>query len=383
MTELAYTSAIELAKKIRQREISSREAVDYFLARVEALDKPINSVVTIDATRARAEANAADAALVRGESYGPLHGVPMTVKDSLQTAEMRTTSGAPELANFIPQEDAWPVARLREAGAIIFGKTNLPIYAGDLQSYNEVFGTTNNPYDVSRTPGGSSGGAAAALACGFTPIEIGSDIGGSIRLPSHMSGVVGHKPSYGIVPAHGQIPGPPGTLTLADLAVAGPMARSVEDLELGLDLMAGPNRWEHPAWHLKLPAPRRRALKKYRIAAWLDDPHCRVEPDVRTLLENAARKLAGVGVHLDTDARPEFTLEKVADTFFALLQSALAGGVSRDTIERYAASTGNMPVDRTRRALAIRHREWLSFNERRLQMRKRWEEFFEKWEVGS
>src|SRR5271167_3790771 len=280
MSNLAYSSATDIARKIRRREISSREAVDYFLARVEALDKPINSVVTIDAERARREADAADAALARGEAAGPLHGVPMTIKDSFQTEGMRTTSGAPELATFIPTEDAWPVARLREAGAVIFGKTNLPIYAGDLQSYNEVFGTTNNPYDVSRTPGGSSGGSAAALACGFTPLELGSDIGGSIRLPSHMSGVAGHKPSYGIVPAHGQIPGPPGTLTLADLAVAGPMARSVEDLKLGLGIMAGPNRWEYPAWRLQLPPPRRRALKQYRLAAWLDDPACRVEPEV-------------------------------------------------------------------------------------------------------
>src|SRR5208283_5262759 len=198
VAELAYTSAIAIAKKIRKREISSREALDYFLARIEALDKPINSVVTIDRERARKEAHAADAALARGKIRGPLHGVPMTVKDSFQTAGMRTTSGAPELKDFVPTEDAWPVALLREAGAIIFGKTNLPIYAGDLQSYNEVFGTTNNPYDHSRTPGGSSGGSGAALACGFTPLELGSDIGGSIRLPSHMSGVVGHKPSYGI-----------------------------------------------------------------------------------------------------------------------------------------------------------------------------------------
>ena len=255
MSELAYATAIDLAKKIRQRELSSREALDYFLERVAQLDPRINSVVTIDAKRARAEADAADAALARGVQCGPLHGVPMTIKDSFQTAGMRTTSGAPELADFVPQEDAWPVARLRAAGAIIFGKTNLPIYAGDLQSYNKIFGTTNNPYDLSRTPGGSSGGSAAALACGFTPLELGSDIGGSIRLPSHMSGVVGHKPSYGIVPSHGQIPGPPGTLTLADLAVAGPMARSIEDLELGLDIMAGPNRWERPAWRLESPAP--------------------------------------------------------------------------------------------------------------------------------
>lgn len=381
MSELAYTTAIELAKKIRQRDISSREALDYLLERIAKLDKPINSVVTLDVERARAEADAADAALARGEVRGPLHGVPMTIKDSFQTAGMRTTSGAPELADFVPQEDAWPVARLRAAGAVVFGKTNLPIYAGDLQSYNEVFGTTNNPYDPSCTPGGSSGGSAAALACGFTPLELGSDIGGSIRLPSHMSGVVGHKPSYGIVPAHGQIPGPPGTLTQADLAVAGPMARSVEDLELGLEILAGPNRWDHPAWRLELPPPRRQALKEYRVAAWLDDPRCHVEPQVQTLLENAAQALAKAGVNVDAQARPDFTLDKVVDTFSALLQAALAGGVPRDRIETYAATTGNTPTDQTRRLLALRHREWLSHNERRLQMRKRWEEFFQKWDA--
>jgi amidase len=381
VAELAYISAIELAKKIRQKEVSSREALEYFLARVDALDKRINSVVTIDAERARVEADEADAALARGNIRGPLHGVPMTIKDSFQTAGMRTTSGAPELAEFIPPEDAWPVARLREAGAIIFGKTNLPIYAGDLQSYNKVFGTTNNPYDLSRTPGGSSGGSAAALACGFTPLELGSDIGGSIRLPSHMSGVVGHKPSYGVVPAHGQIPGPPGTLTMADLAVAGPMARSVEDLELGLNIMAGPNRWERPAWRLKLPTPRRRTLKRYRIAAWLDDSRCRVEPEVRNLLEKAAQALANAGARVDPEARPAFTLEKAADTFFALLQAALAGGIARDRIEEYAITHGDTPVARTRRLLAMRHREWLSYNERRLQLRKRWEEFFTQWDA--
>ena len=381
MAELAWTSAIDIAKKIRARKISSREALDYFLARIEKLDKPINSVVTIDAERARREADAADRELKRKKTRGPLHGVPMTVKDSFQTAKMRTTSGAPELSNFIPEEDAWPVARLREAGAIIFGKTNLPIYAGDLQSYNEVFGTTNNPYDVTRTPGGSSGGSAAALAAGFTPLELGSDIGGSIRLPSHMSGVVGHKPSYGVVPAHGQIPGPPGTLTMADLAVAGPMARTVEDVKLGLDIMAGPNRWELPAWKLKLPPPRRNKLKKYRIAAWLDDETCRVEPELRELLEKAAGALAHQGAQLDYEARPEFTLQKVAETFFALLQAALAGGNSREKIEHYAASTGDDSASRTKRLLAMRHREWLSYNERRLQMRKKWEEFFTRFDA--
>jgi len=381
MPELAFLSAIEIAKEIRERRISSREALDYYLARVETLDPPINSVVTMDAARARVEADGADASLARGEIRGPLHGVPMTVKDSFQTAGMRTTSGAPELSSFIPEEDAWPVARLREAGAIIFGKTNLPIYAGDMQSYNEVFGTTNNPHDVSRTPGGSSGGSAAALACGFTPIELGSDIGGSIRLPSHMSGVAGHKPSFGIVPAHGQIPGPPGTLTLADLAVAGPMARTVEDLELGLKILAGPNRWDYPAWRLELPPPRHAALKDYRVAAWLDDPVGRLEPAVRALLENAVQALASAGVTVDYSARPTFTLEKVFATFSALLQAALSGGVPFDRIEKYAAATGDAPAAQIKRLQAMRHRQWLSHNERRLQMRKQCEEFFKSWDA--
>jgi amidase len=196
-----------------------------------------------------------------------------------------------------------------------------------------------------------------------------------------MSGVAGHKPSYGIVPAHGQIPGPPGTLTLADLAVAGPMARTVEDLKLGLDLMSGPNRWEHPAWRLKLPPPRHRKLKEYRIAAWLDDPACRVEPEVRDLLEQAAKTLEAAGVQVNHEARPDFTLEKVTDTFFALLQAALAGGVANDRLEDYANTAGDTPAAQTRRLLAMRHRQWLGWNERRLQMRKRWEEFFRSWDA--
>ena len=200
-------------------------------------------------------------------------------------------------------------------------------------------------------------------------------------MPSHMSGVVGHKPTYGIVPAHGHIPGPPGTLTLADLDVAGPMARSVEDLELGLDVIAGPNRWERPAWQLKLPPPRARSLKEYRVAAWLDDPFCRLEPELHDLLEKAADALANVGVQVDREARPAFTLEKVVDTFFTLLQAALAGGVDRDRLEEYAIAVGNTPASRTKRLLAIRHREWLRYNERRLQMRRRWEEFFANWDA--
>jgi amidase len=338
-------------------------------------------VVTIDIERAHSDARAADATTARGDELGPLHGVPMTVKDSWPTAGLRTTSGAPELSEYVPESDAWPVARLRQAGAVIYAKTNLPLYAGDFQTYNEVFGTTNNPFDVRRTPGGSSGGSAAALACGFTPLELGSDIGGSIRLPAHMSGVAGHKPSYGIVPAHGQIPGPPGTLTQADLAVCGPMARSVADLQLALDLLAGPNRWDGPAWRLELPAVRSSDPHELRVAGWFDDERCPVEPEVRGLLEGAAAALGGSGVKVDPGARPDISLAKAVDTFFTLLHSALSGGFTRDAIERLAADSDDTPLAMTRQRTAIRHREWLSANERRLQMRLRWEEFFSGWDA--
>jgi amidase len=300
----------------------------------------------------------------------------MTIKDSFSTAGMRTTSGAPELSDHVPDEDAWPVAALRRAGAVIFGKTNLPIYAGDMQSYNEVFGTTTNPWDHDRTPGGSSGGSAAALAARLTPLELGSDIGGSIRLPAHMSGVYGHKPSFGIVPAHGQIPGPPGTLTQADLAVAGPMARDADDLEMALDLMTGPDRWNTPGWSLELPPSRATDLADFRAVAWLDDPICRVDPEVAAVLGAAIERLDGAGARIDADARPAVTLEKAASRFFPLLQAALSGEYDRTTIERFAAAEGDDQVAITKRQTAMRHRDWLSHNEGRLQLRRRFEEFF-------
>ncbi len=382
MTELHDLSAVALAAAIRNREVSSREALTHFVQRVDRLDGPLNCVVTRDLDAAYAAAEAADEALARGDKgLGPLHGVPMTVKDSFSTAGMRTTSGAPELSEHVPTEDAWPVAALRRSGAVIWGKTNLPIYAGDLQSYNEVFGTTHNPWDIERTPGGSSGGSAAALAARFTPLELGSDIGGSIRLPSHMSGVYGHKPSYGIVPAHGQIPGPPGSLTLADLAVAGPMARTVEDLELGLSVMTGPDRWNSPAWRLELPPARQRELPRFRVAAWFDDASCPLDPEVATVLHGLSDRLEAAGCAVDRDARPGFDLSKVAERFYGLLNAALSGGYSVGDLERFATAQGDGAVAVTKRQTAMRHRQWLSHNESRLQMRRKFEQYFEQVDV--
>lgn len=381
MTDLHWLSATELAAAIDRRDVSSREALDHLTERIERLDGSVNAVVRWDLDRARRSADEADDATARGDEVGPLHGVPMTIKDSFQTKGCITTSGAPELAEFVPTADAWPVARLRRAGAIPFAKTNLPIWAGDIQSYNKVYGTTNNPYDTDHTPGGSSGGSAAALAMGFTPLELGSDIGGSIRVPAHYCGVFGHKPSFGIVPSHGQIPGMPGTLSTADIAVTGPMARSAADLALGLDVLTGPDRWSAPAWRLDLPAPRGRELADLRIAAWIDDETCPIDADTRRVLDDAISAIEAAGGRVDRDARPAFTLAKAWDTFSNLLFAALAGEHPKDKIEHLAADSSDTPQGRARRGTAMRHRDWLSFHERRTQLRERWAEFFTEWDA--
>src|ERR671912_1801102 len=201
--ELHHLPATELVRLLAAGEVSSVELLDHFLARVDEHDGAINAVVALDAERARARAAEADAVLARGERWGPLHGLPMTIKDAFETEGLVTTSGAPELRDHVPGADAVAVARLKAAGAVVFGKTNLPLYAGDVQTANEVYGRTNNPWALDRTTGGSSGGAAAALAAGLTGFEVGSDIGGSIRNPSHFCGVFGHKPTFGIIPVRG------------------------------------------------------------------------------------------------------------------------------------------------------------------------------------
>lgn len=384
-SDVAYQSAAELLANLRAGHLSAVEALDALTGRCAERNPEINVVVTTDLDRARERAQAIDEARARGEELGPLAGLPMTVKDSLMTEGVLTTSGAPELADFVPDRDAASVARLKAAGAVIWGKTNLPIYAGDAQSYNEVFGTSNNPWDTSRSPGGSSGGSAGALAAGFTPLEVGSDIGGSIRIPSAMCGTVGHKPSYGIVSAKGQIPGPPGTLTQADLAVVGPMARTVEDCRLALDLLAGADDWHEVGWRLELPPARRPGPEGLRVAVWADDPYCPVDPEIATAIERVAGQLEGVGAVVDHAARPAgFDFAKADAVFWQLLGAALAGGWSPTEIEDMAAraARGDAPEG----ALGVggvtaRHRAWLSANERRLQMRARWREFFGQWDV--
>ena len=381
VTEHTYSTAAETAAAIASGDVSSRELLEAALARVDQLDGPINAVVALDAERALDAADQADQAVARGDQLGPLHGVPITIKDSFQTEGVITTSGAPELADFVPDRDADPVARYKDAGAIVYAKTNLPIWAGDNQSYNKVYGTTANPYDIECTPGGSSGGSGASLAAGYTPLELGSDIGGSIRIPCHWSGVCGHKPSYGVVSALGQIPGMPGTLSQADIAVAGPMARDVDDLEIALDILAGPDSWNQLAYSLTLPPARHEDVKNFRVAVWIDEEAAPISDAYRNLLLKAAAAFEEAGAHVEYEARPSYTFEKAVATFRHLLSEAEAGTWTLSEIEEQAASKEEPQGELGIWYASMRHREWLSWHERRLQQRNRWREFFESFDV--
>ncbi|MDG2278986.1 MAG: amidase family protein, partial [Pseudomonadales bacterium] len=244
----AYSSATELAAAIKAKDISSLELTELYIARVEQYDDQINAVVVRDFERGREAAKAADDALARDEDLGPLHGVPMTIKEAYDIEGLPTTWGIPEYQDNIASSDAESVRRLKGAGAVFFGKTNVPLNLGDFQSFNDIYGQTNNPWDLTRTPGGSSGGSAAALAAGLTGLEAGSDIGGSIRNPAHFCGIYGHKPTWGIVPDEGHAL--PGGYAPPDIAVVGPMARSAEDLALSMDIVAGASRTDIRGWQL-------------------------------------------------------------------------------------------------------------------------------------
>ena len=254
-----YQTAGDLKSQLAARKLSARELCDAAIARIEALDPKINAVVVRDFDRARDAAAAADLALARGDGGAdrPLLGIPMTVKEQFNIAGLATTWGYPRCRDWRPTADALTIERLKAAGAVILGKTNVPISLADWQSYNDVYGTTSNPWDLGRSPGGSSGGGAAALAAGYVPLELGSDIGGSLRCPAHFCGVFSHKPSLDLVPGRGG--GPPQTPaipTRGDLAVIGPMARSAADLALELDVLAGPDPWaEGVGYRLALPLP--------------------------------------------------------------------------------------------------------------------------------
>jgi amidase len=384
MTELAFVGAKELVRSIRRKEVSSVEVTEYFLKRIERHNPAINAVVTLDAERALQAAKAADEAVARGAALGPLHGLPMTVKDAFEVADLRTTSGATVWKDHISKTDALVIQRMKAAGAIILGKTNTPAFCGDVQSFNPIFGTTNNPWDLTRTPGGSSGGSAAALAAGMTPLEIGSDIAGSIRTPANFCGLFGHKPTFELVPARGHMPGPPGALNASDLGVMGPLGRSVDDLVLLLDVIAGPPPERAKAYRLQLPAPRASSLRGYRVACWIEDERCALDPNVLASLNDAITRLETAGVRVER-AKPDFELRDEYKIYRALLDPIMGAGLSSKVVsmlEAHAANAGpDDPVATFGRNALIRARDLAVVLEKRAQLGAKWAQFFSEYDV--
>lgn len=379
--DIATATAAELGQAIRHRQISSRELLDGLLSRADRVNPAINAIVAWDVDRATAAANAADDATASGNATGPLHGLPMTVKDVFETAGLVTTSGAVALANHVPQADALGVARLRHAGAIIFGKTNTPEYAGDWQTYNDVYGRTSNPWDLTRTTGGSSGGAAAAVAAGLTPLEFGSDIGGSIRNPAHYNGVYGLKPSWGIVPVRGHIPGPPGSLTTVDVGVAGPIARSVADLRTALGVLAGPLPEDAVGWRLDLDqGPDPGQVGNLRIATLFDEGSdvLPIARDVRACLDGYAGRLSAAGAAVESAALP-VPLADAAKTWRDITLPIIGAGLPDPvfaTLVELENATGDDPARAMGRVMASRFRDVQTATARRQRQRVAWAEFF-------
>ena len=328
------TDARGLARAVATRSVSSRELVSSFLDRIAASD--LNAVVTLS-SRALDEAAVLDEETVRGVSRGPLHGVPITVKDAIATAGLRTTGGSPSLSDHVPVADAPAVARLRAAGAVVLGKTNVPTWCGDIQTYNDVFGTTRNPWDVDRTPGGSSGGSAAAVADGLSAFDLASDIAGSIRIPAHFCGVYGLKPSAEVVPGEGYVDHVGAGAVPPDGNVLGPLTRSAGDLALVASVLGVPTG----------PVP-----ATFRVATWLDDPSCRVGSDVTKVLGTLDMPVSA--------AAPPTSFDELWTLHLDMVLAAVAY---------------NLPEDGVPAATAT-HRGWLARAEDRARVRARWTRWF-------
>jgi amidase len=385
MTELHFRSATGLAADIRTRRIGCRDLLEHYLERVERYNPTLNAIVATDLAGARHRADEADAALSRGEAWGPLHGVPMTVKESFNVAGLPTTWGAVQFKNNIGHDNALAVTRLLAAGAVIFGKTNVPLMLADWQSYNAAYGTTNNPWDLTRTPGGSSGGSAAALAAGLTALEAGSDIGGSIRNPAHYCGVWGHKPTYGIVSPQGHAAG--ARFSTSDISVCGPLSRSSRDLALALEVMAGPDAIDGAAWRLELPQPRQRKLADFRIALMLEDVNCAVDRAVQDALQRLADFLAKRGAAVSDRARPDIDTRHAHAVYIQLLRAATSSRLSDAQFAAAEAAAKALPTSdqsyfaRMQRANSMHHRDWLVDNEERHKLRHKWAEFFRDYDL--
>jgi amidase len=387
-SQWSFKTATECSAALAAKKVSAVELAQDAIGRIERHDARINAVCVRDFARGLEAARAADAARARGENK-PLLGIPMTVKESYNVAGLPTTWGFPAQKDFTPPEDALSISRVKQAGGVILGKTNVPIALGDWQSYNEIYGTTNNPFDLGRTPGGSSGGSSAALAAGYGALSLGSDIGGSLRVPAFHCGVYAHKPTFALVPSRGHTPPPLPPLPLdRDLAVIGPMARSAADLSLLLDVIAGPDPLEAgKAYTLALPSPRHGALKDFRVLLIDSDPLLPTATSVRAAIGKLAANLGRVGVTVTRESPllPDFAAS--SRLYMRMLYSFLAAAFAPEDYAGAQAAAAKLASDDTSlsaerlRGVALSHRDWVMADSQRARLRAQWRELFKSFDA--
>ena len=370
--DLAFAPATQQLRLLESGAVSASRLLEIYLDRIDRFNETFNLVVALDRNRARQTAQDLDRRRKRGDTLGPLAGLPITIKDSFEVTGMPATCGFEHLRNHVPDQDADAVALLRDAGVNIFGKTNLPAGASDWQSFNPVYGISRNPWNIERTVGGSSGGAAGAVAAGFTSFELGSDIGGSIRIPAHFCGVFGHKPTYGLVSTRGQIPPPPGMLSQPELGVAGPIARSAGDLALILKVLA--NRTLIPS--------RRDRLEDFRVGVWMGGGAYRVDSSYREALEAYLLDLRQAGASIEEVRLPVDPLESYEtylQVLFAIVgaPSPLEAGAFESLADRDETAIAAKLARYMRTSLA----EWFELAEKREHLFRRWAGFFADYDL--
>jgi len=375
-----FASATELLAELRAGKVTSSDLAEMYIKRIEQYDRRLNAVVVRDFDRARQQARAAD----QGGS-GALRGLPITLKESFNVSGLRTTCGVPEWKEFMSKHDSPAWARLRAAGAVLMGKTNVPPMLADWQSANPVYGRANNPWDLARTPGGSSGGSAAALAAGLTALEVGSDIGGSIRVPAAFCGVYGHRPSETLLPKSGQFPMPPMPNSAVVMGVQGPLARSASDLELALSILAGPDVGEDVAWRVELPAARRERLADFRIGVLPVIPWLAVDDQISSALEDLATRLGKLGCTVKR-VQPDGTGDwREHHVLYRTLLAAVTGARLDEETRRQRLAMYRKHDDEFSRAhvrgLEGTAGEYLLWNGKREQYRAAWRAFFRDWDV--
>ena len=387
-SEWSFKTAVETSAALAAKKVSAVELAQDVIGRIERHDAKVNAICVRDFERGLAAARAADAELAKGVKK-PLLGIPLTVKESYNIAGLPTTWGNPAQKDFIAKEDALPITRVKDAGCVILGKTNVPLGLGDWQSYNEIYGTTNNPFDLGRTPGGSSGGSSAALAAGYGPLSIGSDIGGSLRVPAFHCGVYAHKPTFDLVAMRGHTPPPlPPLPSNRDLSVIGPMARGAADLALLLDAMMGPDPLDAgKAYKLELPAARHTELKTFRVLLIDTDPVLPPNQAVRGTLDKLAAGLAKAGARVDRNSPllPDFAAS--SRLYMRMLMSFLAASFAPEVYAgAQAAAAALQPNDMSLgaerlRGIALSHRDWLMADGGRTRLRAQWRELFKSYDA--